>query len=170
MRMFFALWPDADLRARIAEAAAALLLPGDARRVPRENYHVTLSFVGEIAPSQHPVLQRMGRDLKGSACVFKLDGYEYWPRAQVVALVAQEIPAALTQLHAQLRLVLGPMCLLRAHITLARKVTQAPVLPAMSPIYWNARSFVLVRSDTSGEHSAYTVVDTWPLLDETPIP
>jgi hypothetical protein len=28
-------------------------------------------------------------------------------------------------------------------------------------------SFSLVRSDTGGAESAYTVLDTWPLLDET---
>jgi 2'-5' RNA ligase len=59
---------------------------------------------------------------------------------------------------------------LRAHVTLARKVPQAPVLQVMSPFDWNARSFSLVRSDTGAAHSIYTVVDTWPLLDERPNP
>ena len=58
---------------------------------------------------------------------------------------------------------------LRAHVTLARKVAQAPVLQALSPIPWNVRSFSLVSSDTSAAHSVYTVVDTWPLLYETPL-
>jgi 2'-5' RNA ligase len=58
---------------------------------------------------------------------------------------------------------------LRPHVTLARKVAQAPVLQAMSPFDWSARSFSLVSSDTSGAHSVYTVVDTWPLLYEAPI-
>jgi 2'-5' RNA ligase len=55
---------------------------------------------------------------------------------------------------------------LRAHVTLARKVSQAPVLQAMSPIAWRATNFSLIRSDTGGAASAYTVVETWPLLDE----
>jgi 2'-5' RNA ligase len=59
-----------------------------------------------------------------------------------------------------------PHASLRVHITLARKVAQAAVLQAMSPIQWKARSFSLVNSDTSGKRSVYTVVDTWPLLDE----
>jgi len=58
----------------------------------------------------------------------------------------------------------------RAHVTLARKVTQAPVLKAMPPFGWSAHSFNLVRSDTRGTHPVYTVMDTWPLLDETAIP
>jgi 2'-5' RNA ligase len=45
-------------------------------------------------------------------------------------------------------------------------VAQAPVLQAMSPFEWHAREFCLMRSDTSTRQSAYTVVDTWPLLDK----
>ena len=51
-------------------------------------------------------------------------------------------------------------------VTLARKVTQAPVLQAMSPVSWRAMNFSLIRSDTGGVESAYTVLDTWSLLDE----
>ena len=41
----------------------------------------------------------------------------------------------------------------------------------MSPIELAARAhFSLVRSDTGGARSVYTVVDTWPLLDETAKP
>jgi hypothetical protein len=36
----------------------------------------------------------------------------------------------------------------------------------MSPVVWRAASFSLVRSDTGGTESAYTVLDTWSLLDE----
>jgi 2'-5' RNA ligase len=56
---------------------------------------------------------------------------------------------------------------LRPHVTLARKAAQAIVPQAMSPFAWKAREFCLVRSETGGVQSAYTVVDTWPLLDET---
>ena len=59
----------------------------------------------------------------------------------------------------------NPACVL-AHVTLARKVVQASVLQAMSPLLWCAHSFSLVRSEMSGAHSVYTVVDTWQLLDE----
>lgn len=178
MRMFFALWPDDDTRARMAIAAAALRLDGDARFTPRENYHLTLAFVGAVAKPQLAVLQLIGRAQLGAACTIRFDAYDYWPEPRVVVALAREPPPALTLLWARLRqhltlqqAVLSPLRLhssLRAHITLARKVLQAPVLQAMSPICWNARSFSLVRSDPRGAHSAYTVVDTWPLLDGSP--
>jgi 2'-5' RNA ligase len=172
MRLFFALWPDAATRARIAEAAAALHLTGNARLVPGENFHLTLAFVGEVAEPQLEALLEIGRRRHGSACTITFDGYEYWPEPRVAVAVAREPPAALvelwTRLHEDLRLRARTPP--RAHVTLARKVPQAPVLQAMSPFCWSARSFSLVRSDTSGPQSVYTVVGTWPLLDEAPKP
>ena len=184
MRLFFALWPDAGTRASIANAAAAVPVARGARFVPRENYHLTLAFVGEVASSRLALLLQMGHRQRAAGCTIEIDAYDYWPEPQVLLAVARETPAALialcTQLHGELalhRASLNPgrrrppqLTPLRVHVTLARKVAQAPVLPAMSPFRWSARSFSLVRSDTSGAHAVYTVVDTWPLLDETPKP
>jgi RNA 2',3'-cyclic 3'-phosphodiesterase len=178
VRVFFALWPDVDTRALIANVAATLRLACDARPVPRENYHVTLAFVGKVSISQLAVLQQIGRGQRASGCTIRFDAFDYWPEPQVVVAAAREPPSALITLWTRLRqdIALHPVALnpgrphapLRTHVTLARKVAQAPVLQAMSPFYWSARSFSLVGSDTSGAHSVYTVVDTWPLLDEGP--
>jgi 2'-5' RNA ligase len=176
LRLFFALWPDADTRQSIADAAAALRLTEGARPVPQQNYHLTLAFVGEVASSRVAVLQQIGHGQRAAGCTIAIDAYEYWPEPQVVAAVARQPPTALVELWMRLRrdLLLHQAALkldrlqpsLRAHVTLARKVTQAPVMQAMSPFDWSPRSFSLVRSDTGAAHSIYTVVDTWPLLDE----
>jgi RNA 2',3'-cyclic 3'-phosphodiesterase len=171
--MFFALWPDAGVRALIADAAAALPLSGAARPVPPENYHLTLAFVGEAPSSGLAVLQQIARSQREPACTISLDAYEYWRESRVVVVVARETPAALTRLSTRLRTASQDRQAeppLRAHVTLARKVAQAPVLQAMSAIQWHATTFSLVSSDTHGPHAVYTVVDTWSLLDETPIP
>jgi 2'-5' RNA ligase len=176
LRLFFALWPDADMRERIADAAAALSLTDGVRLVPKQNYHLTLAFIGEVASAQVAVLRQIGRDQRASGCTIIFDACEHWPEPQIVVAVAREPPTALVELWRGLRqdLLLHQAALklnrlppsLRAHVTLARKVAQAPGRQAMSPFDWNARSFSLVRSDTSAAHSIYTVVDTWPLLDE----
>jgi 2'-5' RNA ligase len=169
--LFYALWPDVRVRKHLARAAAALPLAGDARRVPYDNFHVTLAFIGEVAASQLPALRRIGGAQRAPECTITFDGYEYWSEPQVVAAVVRESPAALIELSMALRRALSrsgtPLC---AHVTLARKVSQAPVLQALSPIEWNVRTFSLVSSDTRGAHSVYTVVDTWPLLYEQPPP
>ena len=180
MRLFYALWPDDRFAERLARAAADLPLAGDARRVPSDNFHVTLAFIGEVAASQLPVLRRMGGAQRAPECSITFDGFEYWSEAQVVVAVARESPPELIELSSALHRALSTSgapprveCAprpLRAHVTLARKVTQAPVLQALSPIQWNVRSFSLVSSDTRGAHSVYTVVDTWPPLYEKPPP
>ncbi|MGB6309424.1 MAG: RNA 2',3'-cyclic phosphodiesterase [Steroidobacteraceae bacterium] len=178
MRLFFALWPDTDTRARIAATAAALCLDGHAKPVPRENYHLTLAFIGEVAPIEVAVLRQIGAAQRATRCRIRIDACEYWPQSQVLVAAAQAPPLQLSELQERLRddLALRPTAaapdrphpVWRAHVTLARKVAQAPVLQAMSHFYWNAESFSLVRSDSAGAHSIYTVVDTWPLLYGTP--
>jgi 2'-5' RNA ligase len=157
---------------------SGLPLQSNAHRVPAENYHMTLAFIGEVGDSQLSALRQIGCDLPGSVCRIALDAFEYWPASQVLVAAARETPAALLDLwsglHREVELHqadlqrMPPADALRAHVTLARKVSQAPVQQAMSPFIWSARSFSLVRSDTGGAHSVYTVVDTWPLLDEMP--
>jgi len=172
VRVFFALWPDAGTRARIAAAAAALPACAGMSLVPRENYHMTLAFVGEIAMSGLAVLQQIGRTRRAAAFTIEINACEYWRDAKVLVAVARRT-GALTELAAKLHGALAThhaALPVRPHVTLARKVAQAPVLQAMSPFSWHARSFCLVRSNTSGAHSVYTVVDSWPLLDETPKP
>jgi 2'-5' RNA ligase len=135
--------------------------------VDAKNYHVTLAFLGEVAESRLAVLRQVGGSLQGPRCTIALDSLEFWPQSQVVVAAAQETPPGLLGLWTELHDSTGlPRARLRAHVTLARKVAQPPVVQAMSPILWRATRFSLVRSETGGAESAYTVVDTWPLLDE----
>ena len=171
LRLFFAAAPDPVVREQIAAASQSLSLEPGARRVPRENYHMTLAFVGDVAASQLPVMLKVGAAQKERAFSVTFDAYEYWPKPGVIVAAAHLIPAELhrlwRQLHHELAEHVGTLESerLRPHVTLARKVSQPPVLQAMSAFDWRVRDFCLMRSDTSGIRSAYTVVDTWPLLD-----
>jgi 2'-5' RNA ligase len=170
VRLFFAVLPDSATRERIGAAAAALPLNSNARLVPRNNYHMTLAFVGAVPLPQLPILREIGAAQCVAGCVLRFDAWEYWPKPGVIVGAARTTPGALERLSLQLHrdlaqhqwaLDVKPW---RPHVTLARKVSQAPVLQAMSPFDWLVRDFCLMRSDTSGATSAYTVVDTWPLL------
>jgi 2'-5' RNA ligase len=136
--------------------------------VAPKNYHVTLAFIGEVAESRLALWRDIGRGLRAPRCNIALNALEYWARSQAIVATAPELPPAVlqlwTQLHDAAEMPLSP---LRAHVTLARKVSQAPVLQAMSVITWQVSSVSLVRSQTGGAESAYTVVATWPLLYET---
>jgi len=188
MRLFFALWPDADTRERIGRMAARLQLGARARRVPPESYHATLAFIGEVPTSRLSALRELGAAQRATRSTIRFDGCEIWAGAQVCVLAARRAPPEIIELSARLREAspvaehqIGEPMPLRMHVTLARKVTQASAEQAQSVIAeagdalqrelplleWAATSFSLIRSDTRGPHSVYTVVDTWPLLYET---
>ena len=170
MRVFFALWPDLDTKNQLAGIAAKLPLAAPSRLVPADNYHLTLAFVGEVPSSRLPALLAIGAMQRARRIRISFNLTEYWANSRIVVAAAQKTQPELRKLWEQLHqdLVLPAQPGLRAHVTLARKVTQAPVLQAMAAVSWSASSFGLYRSETGGAQSpAYTVVDTWPLLDKT---
>jgi RNA 2',3'-cyclic 3'-phosphodiesterase len=167
LRLFFALWLDVEVTRQLAQVAGQLNLESRSRRIDPKNYHVTLAFVGEVPAAKLAVLQQIGRSLHARQFTFSCDSIEFWPESQVVVATARATPPGLIDLGRKLNDAIGlPPERLRAHVTLARKVTQASVPQAMSPVVWRATNFSLIRSDTGGVESAYTVLDTWSLLDE----
>jgi 2'-5' RNA ligase len=170
--LFFAALPESEVRYRLASAAKSLYLPADARRVREENYHLTLAFAGEVSSSQAATLRAVGAAIRPCAFEVRFDVFEYWRKSEVLVIAASEQPRGLLDLNQELgagfrRLGLAEDPVpFRAHVTLARNVSQAPVLPAMSRLCWNVQTFHLVRSARSAVGSVYTVVDTWSLLDE----
>jgi 2'-5' RNA ligase len=170
LRLFFAVRPDPMARDALEDAARSLSLGADAKLVPRNNYHLTLAFIGEVDASQLSTLRQIGAAQVAPALALRFDAFEYWPKPEVVVAAARTIPDGLQvlwqQLHRELaahQWALDPKRL-RPHVTLARKVSQPPVLQAMSPLNWVAREFCLMRSELGAPQPAYTVVDTWPLL------
>jgi 2'-5' RNA ligase len=171
LRLFFALWPDPNVARQLSAIVRRLKLESGSRLIDPNNYHVTLAFAGEVPDARVALLQQIGRCLRASRFAFKCDSIEFWRDSQVVVAAARAPPPGLLDLGAKLNDAIGlPRKRLRAHVTLARKVTQASVPQAMSPLVWQATSFSLIRSDTGGVESAYTVLDTWSLLDKTESP
>jgi len=171
VRLFFAAVPDLVTGQAIAAAAAAMVLPAETRLVPRSNYHMTLAFIGEVATQAIPTLRAIGGAQRAPPFSLTCDAYEYWPKPEVIVGAARTVPTAMERLWVHLHRelashgwALAPKRL-RPHVTLARKVSQAPVLQAMSPFDWPVHEFCLMSSEPSGIRSAYTVVDRWPLLD-----
>jgi RNA 2',3'-cyclic 3'-phosphodiesterase len=171
MRLFFAAFPPREIRQQIEAAASMLALSRNARRVPVENYHMTIAFAGEASHDQAAALRSIGAALRSPSFEVDFDAYEHWPKAEVVVVAANECPRALRDLHGRLCADFSRLgCFaddlrsFRPHITVARKIAQAPVPQAMCRITWRLRSFQLVRSSRSTTGSVYTVVDEWRLL------
>ena len=154
--------------------AAELPLTQEARRIPAQNYHLTLAFAGEVSNSQGAALRRVGAALRSTGFAVCLNVQEYWQKSEVVVVAAQDEPPALRAIQQRLRTELDRLGLaadpmpFRAHVTIARRVVQAPVFEQRSGACWRVRAFHLVHSARSVAGSVYTVVDTWPLLDTAP--
>jgi RNA 2',3'-cyclic 3'-phosphodiesterase len=171
MRLFFASFPDSDSCRSVSAAVQALKLPAASSYLPPEKYHMTLIFLGEVPDSKVQAVREVG-DAQRIACFpLQFDGWEYWKGARAVVASASDLPEPLRTLRANVAAALTQRGVafddkpLRPHMTVARKLTQAPVLPQLSEFSWTVRAFSLVSSVTAPTGSVYTVVDTWPLLD-----
>ena len=172
MRLFFALLPDAAASKRLAEVAAGLDLR-TSRPVPAENYHVTLTFIGDIEDSALSSLRKLGEALTAFRGAVSFCKCEFWPHSRVLVVAGDAISPAIVDFVDRLQFLVASHRTSNAmehcwkpHVTLARNVSQAPVLQAMSPIGWIASSFALMSSERRDGRSVYTVVDTYPLLDK----
>jgi RNA 2',3'-cyclic 3'-phosphodiesterase len=172
VRLFFALWPEESVRLALAAAAAALPLAAAARAVSRENYHLTVAFVGEVPADSLERVRRIGRESRAAGFEIDFDAYEYWPKPEVVVAAAHSIPAPLQSLWTDLHQALAEdgfelrVKKLRPHVTLAHRIAEAPQLPPLRSFMWPAHELRLVRSATGAPAPVYTVVDTWSLLDK----
>lgn len=170
-RLFFALWPDAAVRAaleRHAQACAA----GQGRVVARQNLHLTLVFIGNVAASGRACLEQAAAAVRCPPFELVLDRYGHFPRPQVYWLGTGQPSPMLLRLVSRLREAQSDCGLapeprpFRAHVTLARKVRRPPPAVDPRPLHWPVDRFVLVRSRTLPEGPVYTCERTWMLQEE----
>ena len=170
-RLFFALWPDPATLDAVAGSVRRLVPPGAGRPQRRDQLHLTLEFLGNVAESRLPAVLEAGRAAAGGTAGFEIrfDRIEHWKRPQVLCLTATETPEPLAALVRSLRSQLAIRGFapetrpFKAHLTLARKAGRPPSIPAIEPLGWPAREFSLVESITEPSGSRYDRLATWPL-------
>ncbi len=170
MRVFFALWPDPPLRARLAAAASSLhaLLGGRAMRP--ESLHLTLVFVGDVAEERQTELCAAAADVRSDRFEVLFDQLQCWSHNRIANLGASQTPEGLIDLVRRLEDRLDAIDVAfdrRAyvpHITLVRKADCRKKNPAPEAVAWPARDFVLVKSSLRPEGARYEELGRWPLL------
>ena len=166
-RLFFALWPSAGARSGLASLATEVAAQSGGRAVPEAKIHLTLAFLGEVAPQRMASALSVAGSLAGQAFDLELDRIGSFPRAGVAWAGASRTPPALEALAAAL--ANGLRCAgveleerpFAAHVTLARRIIRRPVERAVAPIAWQAREFALVESDLRTGH--YATRERWEL-------
>ncbi len=178
--MFFALWPDAGVRAALAHATHKAVRACGGRPVPEQKLHATLVFLGSVPESRIPELLTLGAGVAanipaehGSAPELVFDRIQCWGRSGVLVAATgtsigpgQKLAGALADSlqRETSRIGLTPdLKPFRAHITLARKVGRPARPLSMQPVTWSLSEFALVESRTEPSGPVYTVLQTFPL-------
>ena len=168
LRLFFALWPDADTQAALDRTGKWLHKHWEGRRMRPETLHLTLVFLGSVAASRLDALRELAVLVRAEAFALHLDQAGCWGHNRVGWLGAGESPPALATLLADLESRLESSQFRfdkRAfvpHITLLRKVRCAEA-PACLPVDWPVDRFVLVESQSTDSGVQYRIVGEWLL-------
>ncbi len=166
LRLFFALWPDADLQAQLA--AWAKLAAGRGRAMRRENIHLTLAFLGATDTALLPTLNALAAEVHFDPIRLALDQVGYWKHNRVLWCGAGEEPPALNALVSGLRAGLDAAGIrydrkpFVTHVTLVRKASGLEGAPRWSPLLWSANDFALVSSVETEGRVNYQVLQRFP--------
>lgn len=175
-RLFFALWPDDAVRAKLAAAIPTVSEAG--RAIPTDNLHATLAFLGDVASTRISELIDVATTLSFEAFDLHLERLEVWNRA-LVCLVPTAVPEPLVALERDLRCSLAEHQFpidarqYRPHVTLIRERQRGlgrrhPLMSGRRdgeqldlPVSWHVDGFALVRSRVGPSGSRYEAVAHW---------
>ncbi|MDP6435730.1 MAG: RNA 2',3'-cyclic phosphodiesterase [Gammaproteobacteria bacterium] len=172
LRLFCALWPDDDVRKRIAATTTDLVAAAGGRPVPPANYHLTLVFLGPVIITDLEAIQAAARGVPVCPFELALTRTGYFPRSKIAWLGPDETPDELVQLVDVLWTELTGVGIgrddrppYRPHLSLARKATGCPAGELSEPLIWPVSGFALVASDTTPEGSVYTLLEQYSAGD-----
>ncbi len=164
VRLFVALWPDAAMRAELAQWRDGVKWPASASPVRTEQLHVTLHFLGSVPTADIPMLAH-GLDVPFDPFQLEFGHRELWHGG--IAVLAPEVaPAPLLALHASLGAALERLGIVpearqyRPHVTLARRAGALVETTPGPPTRWQVDGYALMRSKV-GEGAQYAVVQAF---------
>ena len=167
-RLFFALWPPAELSHGLYRLAGNALRD-DGRRVAPENIHLTLAFLGSVDALFRECAEQAAAAIRGESFTLRLEQLGSWPKSGILWVGPGETPAPLLDLVRQLNAALAGCgyeaetrpC--AAHLTLARRVHAHHAPHIVEPRTWEIDRFHLVQSHTHADGARYEILGTWKL-------
>ena len=171
LRVFYAIWPDALARERIAQIAAEIARMGGGRAIAACNLHVTLAFIGAVPTHRLDALRDAGAvATRGiDAIDVSLERLGGAHNGELAWLAPTSVPPALVELHAKLDAALEARGFaterreFRPHVTLARRCARRVHHAPIDPIAWRVSALTLMASTTGREGSEYRELGGWPL-------
>ena len=168
-RLFFALWPDDELRRALVKESRHWVRACGGRPMRAENIHLTLAFLGNVSERTARCVADAAAGVGGEAFDLPFERYGFFPRPRVFWTGPRRTPEPLKRLVADLQAALAPCGIeperraYKAHLTLARKAHAPKGEWNMTPLNWRVEAFVLVESLPSPEGVSYQPIGRWPL-------
>lgn len=170
-RLFFALWPDDEVRRQLWVLSRTL---GEVSRhsgkpVAVHNLHLTLAFLGAVNHAMRCCVEQAAARVEAPPFEITLDCAGYWGRPRIQWAGCEHTPAALQQLVEALNQQLGSCGYqperreFAPHVTLRRKSRPLPRSVVVDPITWKATDFCLVQSVSAVQGVEYRVLRRWAL-------
>ena len=178
-RLFFAVVPDAAARRALAALAREAQSATGGRAPREENLHLTLAFLGNVAPRRIGELEAIGAQAAAVAAPFllKLESVGAFREAGVAWAGTAAVPESLQRVFDSLRSLLRAAGLpaerrpFHPHVTLARRCVRGPSAVTMAPVAWRVESIVLMASETLPGGPRYRELASWPLAGpDGPLP
>lgn len=166
MRLFFALWPDDGVRARLARWSRELRAVCGGRPTRPGNLHVTLAFLGSVDDKRIVEVERAAGEVAARASTLVLDQPGYWEHNRIVWAGASAVPPVLEEWVLELRNALARSRIgfdskpFAAHVTLLRKAREPRTMPGLEPIRWEVDGFALLRSQLQ-PGGGYEILNSW---------
>ncbi|MCX8004589.1 MAG: RNA 2',3'-cyclic phosphodiesterase [Burkholderiaceae bacterium] len=163
-RVFVALWPPEPVRCELARLGRRLQERAPrARLVPSERLHLTLAFIGALAPASALALARALRCLDAEPFDWPLDRIGHFARARVVWAGGEPIEPLLAcaeRVRGLLQRVEVPFDRrpFVPHVTLLRNVARwhhDARHERIDTIVWRCERPLLVRSEATGHCTRY---------------
>ena len=176
-RVFFALWPDEPQREELERAAAKAIRRSGGRPVPASNLHVTLAFLGSVALTRIPELQRTAHEAAASLAAhapisLTFARLVHWKEPQILCALTASQSLAATAVAVGLQDATAAIGFspdrkpFQAHVTLARKVLRPGPWPPLRPVTWQFDAYALIDSRTAPSGPIYSVIDSYPLVTD----
>jgi len=173
-RLFFALWPNPDVRARLVEQRDLVVRDYTGRPMRPDTLHMTLVFLGETPDLQVPKVLGCGDSVQArgvKSFTLNVDARAHFPDAKLAWLGCAEPPEALRDLWNALRQELALAQIThhdsdtdyQPHITVARDCLLYPSPKGIPAIEWPVEDFVLVDSTRTPGGPVYRVLRHWQL-------
>ena len=170
MRAFLSLFPDPQSALAI-EQWAGQCWPNIERRVPAQNLHLTLAFLGNIDQCvAGSVAEMVAEKNPGAAFSLTFDQVGYWSQPQVLWLGCKATEPLVISLAEQCRLIANRAGIsvkgkrFEPHLTLARKPRQPPQSPLLEPDFTvEFDTLYLVESFLDKRGARYQVREAWAL-------